>query len=145
MIYKFKILSWDNIIKKDIEYYYNRALNSYKNNLDKFNDVVEQDELIKYLYEYKLEAMMIFNKLFNLNQDTFNNTTYSSMFNSSLRNLESEISKKESKICDDNYNRSLKLCESQIKKCFENIKNKINDGYYNMKTTEDYIRDFEKY
>jgi len=113
--------------------------------LEKFNDVVEQDELIKYLYEYKLEAMMIFNKLFNLNQDTFNNTSYSSMFNSSLRNLESEISKKESKICDDNYNRSLKLCESQIQKCFEIIKNRINNGFYNMKTTEDYIRDFEKY
>ncbi len=87
---------------------------------------------------------MIFNKLFNLNQDTFNNTTYSAMFNSYLRNLESEILKKESKICDDNYNRSLKLCGNQIQKCFENIKTKMNNGYYNIKTTEEYIKDFEK-
>lgn len=88
--------------------------------------------------------MMIFNKVFNLNQDTFNNTTYSSLFNNSLRNLESEISKRESKICDDNYNRSIKLCESEVQKCFEGIKDKMNDGYYNLKTTEEYIRDFEK-
>lgn len=112
--------------------------------MEKFTDVVEQDELIKYLYDYKLEAMMIFNKVFNLNQDTFNNTIYSSMFNNSLRNLESEISKRESKICDDNYNNSVKLCASQVQKCFEGIKDKMNNRYYNLKTTEEYIKDFEK-
>lgn len=125
--------------------YYNRAINSYSNNLEIFNDVVEQDELIKLLYEYKLDAMMLFNKLLNLNQDTFNNTTYSSLFNNSLRNLELEISKKESKICDDNYNRSVRLCESQVENCFESIKDKMNCGYYNLKTSEEYIKDFEKY
>lgn len=87
---------------------------------------------------------MIFNKVFNLNQDTFNNTTYSSLFNNSLRNLESEISKRESKICEDNYNRSVELCETQVLRCYETIKDKMNNGYYNLKTTEEYIKDFEK-
>jgi len=136
--------SWDNIIKKDIDLYYNRALNCYCNYIEKFKEVVEQDELIKYLYDYKLDALMIFNKVFNLNQDTFNNTTYSSLFNNSLRNLESEISKRESKLCHDNNNQSIKLCESEVQKCFEGINDKMNNGYYNLKTTEEYIRDFEK-
>ena len=105
---------------------------------------MEQDELIKHLYEFKLDAMMIFNKLLNLNQDTFNNTSYLSLFNNSLRNLESEISRRESKVCDDNYNRSVKLCESQVLECFEGIKDKMNNGYYNLKTTEEYIKNFEK-
>ena len=119
-------------------------MDSYSNNLEKLDDVVEQDELIKSLYEYKLQAMMIFNKLFNLNQDTFNNTTYSSLFNSYLRNLESEISKKEKKICDDNFNKSLNLCEKQIQIYFEGIKTKLINGFYNLKTTEEFIKDFEK-
>jgi len=112
--------------------------------LEKLTDVFEQDELIKLLYEFKLDALIIFNKLFNLNQDTFNNTTYSSLFNSFLRNLESEISQRESKICDENSNKSLKICEVQVQKCFETMKKKLSNDFYNLKTTEEYIKDFEK-
>lgn len=141
---KYFKLRWDIIIKKDIEFHYNRALKSYVDNIDNFNEVLEQDELIKNLFQFKLEAMMIFNKLLNLNQDTFNNSTYSSWFNNSLRNLESEISKKESKKCEDNINKSSNFCKSEITKYFSPIKEKILEGYYTSITTEEYIKDFEQ-
>ena len=55
---------WDVIIDKDIVDFYQKAFKSYTININNLKEVKEQDELIKMLYEFKLEAMMLYNKIF---------------------------------------------------------------------------------
>lgn len=43
--------AWDNVMKKDIEDYYEKSLNNYKYSLgNKVNKVLDSDELIKTFY-----------------------------------------------------------------------------------------------
>ncbi len=76
--------------------------------------MLEQDELVKKLYEIKLESMMLFNKIFTLNQDTFNNSEYLSWYNSEKRKLEEEINKLEARQLEINVNNSISLCENLL-------------------------------
>jgi hypothetical protein len=87
--------------------------------LSAINEVNEQDEVIRKIYCFKLEAIMNYNRIFILNQDTFNNSEYLSWYNNSKRNLESEIAKYETNIIDKNLTKS-----------YEHCMNLLND-YYN--------------
>lgn len=41
---------WDQVINKDIDAFYKKALFNYKNKVSELKECMEQDELIKNLY-----------------------------------------------------------------------------------------------
>ena len=50
--------SWDSVINKDVKDYYDKAINFYKHKTGKLNkQIYEQEDLIKYLYDYKLDSL----------------------------------------------------------------------------------------
>lgn len=134
--------TWDTIINKDIQEFYDKAFLNYQKNISSITEVMEQEVLIKNLYEYKLDAMMIFNKIFNFNQDTFNNSEYLSRYNENRWKLQEEISKTEAKIVDQNFNKSSVLCQDILKNAYNPIAEKLSYNYYSPKTCDEYIKEF---
>ena len=65
--------------KKDLEYFSLKSKKFFNEKLSKLNEIYEQHELVEKIYKFKLNALMIFNSVFKLNQDTFNNSNYSSL------------------------------------------------------------------
>jgi hypothetical protein len=131
------------VIENDIQHFYDSALKLYTTNIESLSVVMESEEIIKRLYEYKLEAIMKYNTIFNFDQDTFNNSEYFAKYKEKKRLLESEISKYESKIIDKNYNESYNMCEKLLEDSYKEIESKINEGNYNWKTYEEYLKDHE--
>jgi hypothetical protein len=136
---------WDIIIKKDVDEFYSHALKIFNENVSKINEAMEQEDIVKQLYQFKLESMMLYNQIFNFNQDTFNNSEYMSWYNNSKRNLEVEIAEIESKVFDHNLNKSFILCQKFIQHYYGKIKERLNNNYYNSKNCDEYIKDFEEF
>jgi hypothetical protein len=139
------LLRWDNLITKDINEFYEKALNSYKNNLSKIESIMEGDELIKTLFEHKMDAILIYNKLFYFNQDTFNNSQYLAWYNDYKRKLESEIANIETKISDKNMEASSQHCQILIIEGYKTIKDKIQQNFYTSSHLDDYTQDHESF
>jgi len=127
-----------------LEYFSLKSKKFFNEKLSKLNEIYEQHELVEKIYKFKLNALMIFNSVFKLNQDTFNNSNYSSLLNNYSRNLESELNKIQENKLEENIEKCGDLCKNSISKFYEVIKKRSDEGYYNIKTTEDLLRDYEK-
>lgn len=114
-------LSWDTIINKDIKEYYERGLNLYQENISSFYGVIEQEEIIKKIYEFKTESMNTFNTIFTFNQDTFNNSEYLSWYNNSKRNLDAEITKHDTELISDNETKSAQMCKTLVEDSYSEV------------------------
>jgi hypothetical protein len=137
--------AWDNLIQKDLKFYFDQAVDNYTKSVENLPQVIEQEDLVKRLYEYKLETITKFNQIFTFNQDILNNSEYLSKYNEARRNLDSEIIKHESKLVDRNLNRSSEYCQELLKKHFQIIEEKTSKNYYGSKTSEEYVKDYERY
>jgi hypothetical protein len=104
----------DPQLKQDLNDHFDNALNSYKNKVESMSRVLEQDELIKILYDHKLEAITNFNKVLNSNQDAFSITSSLSAYNSTRKLLELEIDKIETRQLDLNVSKSEQLCQKLL-------------------------------
>ncbi len=135
----------DHVINNDIQEFYEKALKAYINKIDTLNTVIEQEEIVRRLYDFKLEAMLRFNQIFNFDQDSFNNTQYLAKYNEKKRALESEIAKCESKVIDKNLKKSSYECSKLLEESFKHFDEKILNSYYNVKTCDEYLKDHEKY
>lgn len=105
---------------------------------------MEQEDIVRRLYDFKLEAMMRFNSIFNFNQDTFNNSQYLAKFNEKKRALESEISKCESKLMDKNLQISSQVCFKLLEESYKELNEKITKNHYNVKRCDEYLKDHER-
>jgi hypothetical protein len=132
------------LINKDIEDFYHRALTEYEKKLATLNDVMEQEEIVKHLYEFKFEAMMKYNKIFNFNQDAFSNSQYLAKYNEYKRKIEEDISNYETKIIDFNQKESTDKCQDLIKNSFQNINEKLNTFKYSAINCDEYLNDHKK-
>lgn len=138
--------SWDSVINKDIKDYYEKALIKFKTSTKKLSEnIFEQEDIIKYIYDYKLDSLMIYNKLFQLNQDTFSNFHYLDMFNQNKDKLEHEMSKFEEIIVKTNLEKSNTLCRELLKNEFKEIDKKMYDGFYTSKVIDDFIQDYKDF
>jgi hypothetical protein len=106
---------------------------------------MEGDELIRKLFDLKIEATMVYNQLFYFNQDTFNNSQYFSWYNDYKRKLESEIANIETKLSDKNMEASSHHCHTLILEGYKSIKDKIQQNFYTSSHLEEYIQDHEAF
>lgn len=94
--------SWDSVINKDVKDYYEKALMHFKVSIKKLPNVLNNEELINELLKNRLQSFMIFNKLLNLNQETFSNFQYMNLYNETQEKLAGEINKLFLKIIENN-------------------------------------------
>ena len=138
--------SWDSIIQKDVKDYYEKSINHYKLKTNqKTKKIYEQYDLIKILYEIKLESLMIYNKLLQINPDTFTNIIYLNIFNQNKILLEDEISKLEEKISGKNLENSININKDLSKTEFKEINKKIYDNFYTSKIINEFNEDYKNF
>jgi hypothetical protein len=108
----------ENQLTQELNEYYESALETYKTKVESITRILEQDELIKLLYDHKLEAIMNFNKVFNNHQETLSNTTNLNSYNKSKKLLEIEIEKFESRQLESNMHKSDQLCQKLLSESY---------------------------
>jgi hypothetical protein len=112
----------DPQLKQELTEHFETALNMYKSKLDAITRVIEQDELIKTLYDHKLDAINNFNKILNNHQEAFSQTNNLNSYNSTRKLLEMEIDKLESKQLDQNILKSDQLCQKLLNDSYTPVK-----------------------
>lgn len=124
--------SWDKVVLDDIQSYKNKALNSFKENLKKLMDsdrlksedlkLKEKEDLLKFLYDFKLDAQMKFTKILYVNQDILINPTYSECFMKSKDSLEVEIERILQKTISDNNEKCDNFCNKNLRDNYKEVK-----------------------
>ncbi len=136
---------WNIVIKNDINEFKNNALNSYNSNLLNLNNNLNDEELIKSLYNFKVESMEKLNDIFRINVDTFNNNEYLSWFNEAKRELEENFEEQEEKRINLNNETNNQFNKKLLNEIYQTIKDKINGKYYNSTNINEYLKDYEDF
>lgn len=123
--------SWDKVVMDDIVSYKNKSLNAFKENLKKLNDsdrirseenrLKEKEDLFKYLYDFKLDAEMKFNKLLYVNQDILVNSAYADCFMKNKQSLESDIDKILQKAVNENNEKCDNFCNKVLRENYKEV------------------------
>ena len=82
---------FNNLINNDLQIYKQKALIYFTNEIGKINNVENDDNLIAKIYQCKINSMEIFNEVFNLNIDTFNNPEYKSWYTKTKNELKNNL------------------------------------------------------
>jgi hypothetical protein len=136
--------SWDSVIQKDIKDYYDKAIFNFKSKIKKFeNKIYEQAELVKHIYNYKLESHMIFDKIYYINSDVYIDPNYLKLFKETKNDLEKELRKIEEKFLNVNINKTTNQCREKIKFEFKEINKKFYDNFYTSKLLHEFTKDYE--
>lgn len=123
--------SWDKVVMDDIAAYKNKALQAFKENLKKLNDsdrikteenrLREKEDLVKHLFDFKLDAEMKFNKLLYVNPDILLNKAYSECFHKNKESLESEIDKMLQKAVSENNEKCDNYCNKVLREGYKDV------------------------
>ncbi len=117
--------SWDSVINKDIKEYYEKALNKFKMNIKRLKDLQEQEDIIRLLYSFKIESMLIYDKLYYINQETFCNQEYMNMYQETKARLEKEIKTIEDKAIIQNSDNCCSFCKDLLKTLYKGVKKNL--------------------
>lgn len=108
-------IRWDQVVTKDIESFQRKAIINYKSKVQQLKSPLDQEELIKNLYDIRYDSLLIFNKCEQLNPEITSNSSYNSIFGNAKRKLLDDFSSEESNIIDKNLATCRKYINSFIK------------------------------
>ena len=129
---------FEKLINNDLYIFKNDALNYFKTEMNKLDQIENEEYLIPKIYQIKIDSIEIFNHIYNLNHDLFNNFQYKHMYNKIKSELENQ------KLLD-NLKKSEIFCNELLNKLYEEINRKMLDGKYNGNNTGEYMKDYEKF
>ena len=138
-------LLFNNLINNDLKIYQQKALNYYSNEMGKMTNVENDDNLIAKIYQSKINAIEIFNEVYNLNIDTFNNPEYKTWYTRSKTELEKKFMELENQKLQENANKSMQLCQQLLTKHYAVINQKISSNQYTGNNTDEYLKDYETF
>ena len=120
----------EETIRNDIEDFKTKALDSYNKNINTLGDIFETEDLIKTLFNFKLEAIGGYNEIFKKHPDTFNNSEYLSWYNDAKREIEEKMDNMELSKLDENNTKASNICKEVLEKEYERIQHKIDNNLY---------------
>ena len=123
----------------------NFCVNYYANEIKKINGVDDEDNLIAKIYNSKIKGIEIFNEIYNLNIDTFNNPEYKTWYTRTKNDLEKKFSETETQKLQENANNSMQQCQQLLAKHYSIINQKISSGQYTSNNTDEYLKDYEAF
>ena len=136
---------FNNLVNNDLQIYKQKALNYYANEIKKINGVDDEDNLIAKIYNSKIKGIEIFNEIYNLNIDTFNNPEYKTWYTRTKNDLEKKFSEIETQKLQENANNSMQQCQQLLAKHYSIINQKISSGQYTSNNTDEYLKDYEAF
>ena len=136
---------FSNLINNDLRIYKQNALNYYISEINKLNQIDNEENLISKIYESKINAVEKFNDIYNLNIDTFNNPEYKTWYMKEKTDLERKFMEIENQKLDENSKNSDNYCQQLLNKHYAVINQKIMNNQYNGNNIDEYLKDYENF
>ena len=133
--------TWDSIIEKDVSDAYNSSYELFKNNLKLLklekNNVLDNVELTKKLYENKYISINNYDNVLQSNGDTFKQNNYKKMYLDMKNNLNSKIDLTIKKIISQNDKLSSNYCSEIINEYYKPLSSRFSQNVFNSKNYND--------
>ena len=133
--------TWDSVIEKDVSDAFYKSYDIFKNNVNKLNlgqnNVYDNSDLMKKLYNYKYLSLNNFDNLLQSNGDTFKQRNYKKMYLDTKKNLNYKIDSSIKKIVSQNNSLSANYCSNTINTLYRPFEQRIVQNAFNTKNYND--------
>ena len=133
--------TWDSVIEKDVTDAFYKSDELFKINVNKLklgqNNVYDNSDLLKKLYNYKYISLNNFDNLLQSNGDTFKQKKYKKIFLDSKKNLIYKIDSTIKKIITQNNSLSSNFCSSNINNLFRPFDSRLIQNSFSVKNCND--------
>ena len=141
--------TWDSIIEKDVSDAYNKSYELFKNNVSSIklgkNNVYDNADLMKKLYEFKYISINNFDNLLQSNGDTFKQDNYKKMYLDMKKNLNTKIDSLIKKIISHNESLSSNYCSGIINEYYKPLESRLTSNTFNSKNYNDINFEFNDF
>ena len=133
--------TWDSVIEKDVTDAFYKSYELFKSHLNKLNlgqnNVYDNSELLKKLYNYKYISLNNFDNLLQSNGDTFKQKNYRKIFLDAKKNLIYKIDTTIKKVITQNNSLSANFCSMNLDNLSKNLDAKFAQNYFSNKNYND--------
>ena len=133
--------TWDSVIEKDVSDAFYKSYDIFKNNVNKLNlgqnNVYDNSDLMKKLYNYKYLSLNNFDNLLQSNGDTFKQRNYKKMYLDTKKNLNYKIDSSIKKIISQNNSLSANYCSNTINTLYRPFEQRMVQNAFNTKNYND--------
>ena len=133
--------TWDSVIEKDVSDAFYKSYDIFKNNVNKLNlgqnNVYDNSDLMKKLYNCKYLSLNNFDNLLQSNGDTFKQRNYKKMYLDTKKNLNYKIDSSIKKIISQNNSLSANYCSNTINTLYRPFEQRIVQNAFNTKNYND--------
>ena len=141
--------TWDSIIEKDVSDAYYKSYELFKNNINSIklgkNNVYDNGDLMKKLYEFKYISINTFDNLLQSNGDTFKQDNYKKMYLDMKNNLNTKIDSLIKKIISHNESLSSNYCSGIINEYYKPLESRLSSNAFNSKNYNDINFEFNDF
>ena len=133
--------TWDSIIEKDVSDAFNKSYELFKTNIHslKFgkNNVYDNSELMKKLYDFKYISINNFDNLLQSNGDTFKQKNYKKIYLDAKANLNNKIDSAIKKVIAKNDSLSSNYCSEILNDLYKPLDSRLSQNIFNSKNYND--------
>ena len=133
--------TWDSVIEKDVTDAFYKSYELFKINLNSLkigqNNIFDNSDLLKKLYNFKYISLNNFNNLLQSNGDTFKQKNYKKIFLDTKNNLIYKIDATIKKIITQNNSLSANYCSTNLNNLQKNFESRLVQNLYNVKNYND--------
>jgi hypothetical protein len=133
--------TWDSVIEKDVTDAFYKSYEIFKVNVNILklgqNNVYDNPDLLKKLYNYKYISLNNFDNLLQSNGDTFKQNNYKKIFLNAKNNLIYKIDASIKKIVSQNSSLSTNYCSGYINNLFRPFDSRLNQNLFSIKNYND--------
>ena len=140
--------TWDSIIEKDVSDAFNKSYELFKTNLNslKFgkNNVYDNAELMKKLYDFKYISINNFDNLLQSNGDTFKQKNYKKIYLDAKADLNNKIDSAIKKVISKNDSLSSNYCSEILNDLYKPLESRLSQNIFNSKNYNDINFEFNE-
>ena len=133
--------TWDSIIEKDVSDAFFKSYELFKNNINSLkldkNNIYDNGELEKKLYEFKYISINNFDNLLQSNGDTFKQNNYKKMFLDKKTELNDKIDSSIKKIISQNNLLSSNNNNTILNELYKPLESRLSQNNFNSKNYND--------
>ena len=133
--------TWDSIIEKDVSDAFFKSYELFKNNINSLkldkNNIYDNGELEKKLYEFKYISINNFDNLLQSNGDTFKQNNYKKMFLDKKAELNDKIDSSIKKIISQNNLLSSNNNNTILNELYKPLESRLSQNNFNRKNYND--------
>ena len=135
--------TWDSVIEKDVSDAFYKSYELFKNNSSSLkigkDNIHNERELMKILYDFKYISMNNYDTLLQSNGDTFKQNNYKKMYLEKKNDLNNKIDSIIKNIISNNNSLSSNYCTNLINELFKSFELRLSQNVFNSKNYNDII------